>query len=147
MIVREIVGAELTDLQGTDSIRDNAITANAMDVEDGVVGSITTTEVELASVTVTTNGGEVALIGKTEFSWAVVGDPYWLRIRKDSTSGTELDAQYITVHDSDAPFVLMALDASPAVSQSYFLTCVRASGTTSQAQCQRRRLLAINLKK
>ena len=139
----------------TGNVAANAITAIGGYSDDGST-SIPTSETEVASLTVSTNGGSVIIIAKCQVvvfaTTANAGTPQALLwLRKTSVTGSIIDLGEIRFTDDTTEVesvvaTLIGLDASPSASQTYKLTAQKGSSNTD-GNLQRFRLVAFNLKK
>lgn len=147
--------AKIGNLQVTTvKIANNAVTANVITETNGF-DSFSFGEAQINSLTISTNGGDVAILGCATLETLYVTDDALaakLRIRKDSSSGTILAEAWTrflsnvwNVYKEINLFVL-AKDATPAASQTYVLTIEGLLGGYTQTVGWRR-LLAINMKK
>lgn len=128
-------------LVSTASIQAGAVTADGMDTQDGTFNFAGTTEETIASITITTAAGTVAILGKCWIpNFGPAGAVY--RLRKDSITGTILDSHIV---GAVINLVLVGRDSSPASgSQAYVFT---GQPVSAGGNCSNRRLLATNLKK
>ncbi|HEV8662858.1 MAG TPA: hypothetical protein VGT06_06960, partial [Candidatus Methylomirabilis sp.] len=136
----------------TPDVEDNAITNSGLYSNNAAEG-FTTTEEEIGSITITTDGGPVAVWGLATLQKVnVENDTFALAIRKDSISGSILGSTNVAIKGSGEDGLLaqtvIGFDSSPAASQTYKLTIVATVGTTASNQlASNRRLIAMNLKK
>jgi hypothetical protein len=125
----------------TPKVTNNAITVGGYYSNDAGT-AVGDTEIEIGTLTLSTDGGIVEVHGKADCLVDVAGGAggnytrMILRIRKDSTSGTQLDlgrAGIFAPAGVDGEIVvtcaLVGYDASPATSQTYKLTAQRILGT------------------
>lgn len=137
------------DLTGasTAGVQNNAITNNAYYSNNASIAVAGAVEIEIGSVTLTTNGGYVLILGKV--SCEDVGGTvsyYRIRIRKDSTSGSILDEVEMTVGGTwKGGLATMAIDTTPASTQTYKLMGDKGGAETDYFNF--RRLIVLNLKK
>jgi hypothetical protein len=108
---------------------------------DTAIPTVSGTEIEIGTVTVSIQTGTVKLSGKVNFTNGT--NPGIIRIRKDSLTGAILDQSGIGVADETVN--LIAVDTAPALSQTYTLTLQRSGGTNSSVEF--RRLIADNRKR
>lgn len=127
----------------------SAITIDGLYSNDTQYG-LTSTEAEIGTLTVGTDGGTVLVTAKcgTELSDS---SGCIFRIRKDSIAGTIID--WVEVKNPlasgfpnllEVSTVLVGVDASPATSQTYKFTGQKLTGT---AQVDTRRLYSLNRKR
>lgn len=133
---KRVGGVSSANLIQTASVSDNAITGNgfyANDVQQNFGTS--STEFVAGTVTITTNGGFVFLLGKIGTPGGTI-----IQIRKDSVTGTILDGT-----GQSASSTLIGLDSTPAASQTYVITI--KGDAVSPTTANNVRLLAVNSKK
>ena len=128
----------------TPKVPDNAITVDGFYSNDASY-TLTNTVTSIGSVTVSTDGGSVVVIGKCLVSIDATSTVEVL-LYKGSTAGTLID-QGILISGADAlqeGLTLVAQDSSPAASQTYTLAARWTSGGGSVAY---RRVFTLNRKK
>ena len=131
--------AEL-DQVDTPEVVDNAITIDDFFSNTGLI-LVGATEIEIGTVTVTTDGGVVEVIGSCKQQSGTMRN-VTVRIRKDSVTGTILATGFTALDIS--PATIIGKDSSPATTQTYKLTGLQVTGGKSVEQ---RILLAKNRKK
>jgi len=148
----EVDSAKIANLTvGTGKIGANAVSTGTTTSNDAQVDLGTSqVETELASVTLTTDGGEVLVIGKAVVRPEASGNEVVFYIRKDAIgSGAILDTGQVSAPASSGLMyhcaVVIGRDTSPASSQTYKLSATNQVGINNK--CYFRRLSAINLKK
>jgi len=128
----------------TGDVGNNVITAYGTYSNDATV-NVGTTEVELGTITLSTDSGVVSVFGK-----AVVivtgGHRHSFRLRKDSLTGGVLDLTEIGDTATMLCAALIGNDASPASSQTYKFTGQKIIGTGTDPVVYRR-MRALNEKK
>lgn len=148
----QITGPEIsTGGVATGNVAANAITANGFYSNDAMSGSITA-DVEIGTITITTNGGAVLILAKVSatIDTALGSAVCAVGLRRDSSTGTILD--YFILQQPTAfdyylgGFTTMAIDASPAATQTYKLMAIKTSGA-GVFRVEYRRLVALNLKR
>lgn len=153
-IAKVVTGDVGTGEIATGNVAANAITASGVYVNDSSA-SITGSESEIGTITISTDGGALEIYGKAHVTIASDGTPgstcsVIVRIRKDSTSGSVLDLAALAVGDESngiaAAISLTGYDASPAASQTYKLTAIRDLGNSTCTGLYRR-LTPVNFKK
>lgn len=137
-----------TDGITTARINNNAVTTNNFDHSDAFIDPSGDGEITLGTFTLSTDGGNVAIIGKALAVDAAYASTYYLYIRKDNaTTGTIVDTGVSVVGGAwQAVVVAMAIDNAPAASQTYFLRG-QLGGYNTGDGWSKRRLVAFNLKK
>jgi hypothetical protein len=132
------VGIDLVDASANiDSNRviTNSVAANAINNGSAVASaaiSLSTTEVVVVSLTLSTNGGVCEIFGGGTAAVNTAGAQATCRIRKDSLTGLQLQVfNYIPAGTSQGSAIptLLAIDSTPAASQTYVLTMVLSTGT------------------
>jgi hypothetical protein len=128
---KKVANVNVSNLIQTGSVIANAINNNGQFLNDGWVD--VTTETEVGSVTISTDGGSVEIFGKCSFQKTVSGaSNVHLRLRKDSITGTVLDQVDVGIAaavSAPAAAGLLGYDASPSASQTYKLTAAVDAGT------------------
>jgi hypothetical protein len=142
-----ITTAKINDLGvTTGKVAANAITADGAYSNDATTG-LSGTEAEIGTVTISTNGGSVTVLGKCDSVMQASG-VMTIRLRKDSITGTIIDVAQITNASATASMrtttTVIGLDTSPSASQTYKLTGTEDANDCSAAY---RRMVADNLKK
>jgi hypothetical protein len=128
----------------TPNVAPGAISGSAH--TSSVVASISTTEAVIGSVTLATNGGYASVSVKcAQLPSVADGNNVIYRLCKGSLGGAILDTA-VVVLAAQNPAAMLAIDESPAASQTYVLTA-RHDGTTGTAAAANMRMVAINLKK
>lgn len=151
-VAKIITGDVEDDTITTPKVTNGAITSNTTYSNDSFEG--VTSEEEVGTVTITTDGGRAVVQGScqgvvqndgTASTWTRLS----VRLRKDSISGSIFREMEIYVPSDmyvSLPMTLIGTDASPSGSQTYKLTAIRESG---DATCgvELRRMNAENQKK
>jgi hypothetical protein len=137
---------------GTWNIQSSAVTVSGLFANDASVSfPNTNAEVEIGTLTITTNGGTVFILGKTtvEISASSPGqDKPLIRLRKGSLTGTILDSAMFLMaigYSQIVTVTLIGMDNSPARAQTYKLTAQGQSG--EGGFCYYRRLFPMNAKR
>jgi hypothetical protein len=126
----------------TPHVEDDAVTVDGVYENDEETSPYTEEgEVEIGSITVSTDGGSVVVIGS---AMQVSGSSFGtvLRVRKDSTSVAVLVTGRTGTFTTGT---IVGRDASPAPTQMYVLTAT--GGNEAEHVCSTRRLYSLNRKK
>lgn len=140
----KIAGTAVT----TDKVAANAITASGTYSNDASL-TLTTSEQEIGTITVSTDGGIVVVLGKCNIEVGYSNDSVTVYLRKNAiTTGTLLDWAVVQNPGSETnnlyvPVTLIGFDASPSGSQVYKLSALR----NTQGWAYNRRMVALNGKK
>ena len=151
-----ITAAELAALAvTTGKINDNAVTVRGQYSNDASF-ALTTSFQEIGTLTISTDGGDVVVLGKCGVSPTALvlatGRPsISVKLTKDSITGTLLDTQATEFSDDTTDLlhvsvVLIGLDSSPASTQTYKLAA-RYDNTNTGGEASLRRIVHFNLKK
>lgn len=156
--VVQIVTADVTDLNvTTGKVAANAITVDGLYSSDSGAPVLTTTEQEIGTLTISTDGGTTIIKAKCNVAIRAVsvssGIPAMtIYLRKDAIiTGEILDVGTIWFTDSTTDYLqvtttLIGRDSSPAATQTYKLSAVE-SNTNTIASVGFVRLLPLNRKK
>lgn len=139
--------ALFTGTVDTGDVTDDAISVAATSTTSGNV-TVTAAELDIETVTITTNSGFVVIHGKTNLECTADAAEITVRIRKDNTTGTILDAAAVAVADASFNLTsvnIIGVDTSPAASQTYVLTGDK--GVSGTVVGSLRVLVAMNFKK
>ena len=143
----QVGGTEIgTGAVATGNVAANAVTASGLYSINSSFG-LSTSEQEIGTLTISTNGGGVVIIAKARVGTTLNGDGISLWLRKDTIStGTQLDYGDFGIIGAygDAVVTLIGFDSSPAATQTYKLS---ASANNAFSVVIERRIVSFNLKK
>lgn len=145
----------------TPKVADNAITVIAQYSNTGPSIFTATTETEIGTITLSTNGGTVILLGVVNIELLAGNDEVntiVFRIRQTSTTGTMIGIGTMEGHIGPSAgrithlattVTIIGIDTSPSGSQVYKLTAHRTAGTAANVDCYliSRFMVPLNAKK
>jgi len=148
----QVTNAEIANLTvQTGKVVANAITNDAFYTADADF-TLATTEQEIGTITVATNGGVVEVTAKVNPVTTVgaLGATYAIfKIRKTNITGTIIDQTMELMNDAPhySNAALLAIDSSPGATQVYKLTGVLNAATGNTFVARYRRMTGLNYKK